>query len=123
MLHHASLPVADLERAAAFYDAALAALGYRRVCSGPGFVGYGIEDGKDKLALKQTLPSEAAGPGFHIALAAPSREAVDAFHAAALGQGASDNGPAGLRPHYGPSYYAAFIVDLDGHRIEAVHNA
>jgi catechol 2,3-dioxygenase-like lactoylglutathione lyase family enzyme len=123
MLHHASLPVADLERAAAFYDAALAALGYRRVCSGPGFVGYGIEDEKDKLALKQTLPSEAAGPGFHIALAAPSREAVDAFHAAALGQGASDNGPAGLRPHYGPSYYAAFIVDLDGHRIEAVHNA
>ncbi len=123
MLHHASLPVEDLDRAAALYDAALAPLGYRRVCSGPGFAGYGVEDGRDKLALKEAVPSAAAGPGFHIALAAPSREAVDAFHEAALRHGASDNGGAGLRPHYGPTYYAAFIIDLDGHRIEAVHNA
>ena len=122
MLHHASLPVADLERAAALYDAALSALGYRRVCEGPGFAGYGVEDGKGKLALKQTQPSEPAGPGSHIALAAPSREAVDAFHAAALRHGASDNGGPGLRPQYGSNYYAAFIIDLDGHRIEAVHN-
>ena len=64
MLHHASLPVEDLGRAAALYDAALAPLGYRRVCSGPGFAGYGVEDGKDKLALKQTLRAAAAGPGF-----------------------------------------------------------
>lgn len=122
MLHHASLPVRDLARAAALYDAALAPLGYRRVCSGQGFAGYGVEDGKDKLALKQVTGSGPAGPGFHIALAAPSREAVDAFHAAALRQGASDNGSPGARPHYGPGYYAAFIFDLDGHRIEAVHN-
>ncbi len=122
MLHHASLPVEDLGRATALYDAALATLGYRRVCSGPGFAGYGLEDGKDKLALKQIAPSATAGPGFHIALAAPSREAVDAFHAVALRNGASDNGGPGERPHYGPAYYAAFIIDLDGHRIEAVHN-
>ncbi len=123
MLHHASLPVEDLDRAGTLYDAALATLGYRRVCEGPGFVGYGVEDGKDKFALKQSAPSVAAGPGFHIALAAPSREAVDAFHKAALRHGASDNGSPGPRPHYGPTYYAAFIIDPDGHRIEAVHNA
>ncbi len=123
MLHHVSLPVADLDRAAAFYDAALASLGYRRVSAGPGFAGYGVEDGKDKLALMQATPSTPAGPGSHIALAAPSREAVDAFHEAALRHGASDNGVPGFRPHYGPTYYAAFVIDLDGHRIEAVHNA
>ena len=121
MIHHASLPVADLARSAALYDAALGALGYRRVASAPGFAGYGVEEGKDKLALKETPQCRAAGPGFHLALGAPSREAVDAFHAAALRFGATDGGPPGLRPHYGPSYYAAFIVDLDGHRIEAVH--
>jgi catechol 2,3-dioxygenase-like lactoylglutathione lyase family enzyme len=122
MLHHASLPVVDLERSAALYDAALAALGYRRVLSAPGFAGYGVEDGRDKLALKEAARPEPAGPGFHLALAAPSREAVDAFHAAALLHGATDNGRPGLRPHYGPRYYAAFIIDLDGHRLEAVHN-
>jgi catechol 2,3-dioxygenase-like lactoylglutathione lyase family enzyme len=112
----------DLERAAALYDAALGALGYRRVLDAPGFAGYGVEAGRDKLALKQTAHSEAGGPGFHLALAAPSRAAVDAFHAAALLHGATDDGPPGPRPHYGPGYYAAFIIDLDGHRIEAVHN-
>jgi catechol 2,3-dioxygenase-like lactoylglutathione lyase family enzyme len=123
MLHHASLPVEDLDRAAALYDAALATLGYRRVCSGPGFAGYGVDDGKDKLALMETPSPEAAGPGFHIALAAPSPGAVDAFHATALRHGARDNGSPGPRPHYGAGYYAAFIIDLDGHRIEAVHKA
>ena len=121
MLHHASLPVEDLDRATALYDDALAALGYRRVCDGPGFAGYGVEEGRDKLALQQTTPAAAAGPGFHIALSAPSCAAVDAFHAAALRHGATDNGPPGPRPHYGPGYYAAFVIDPDGHRIEAVH--
>jgi catechol 2,3-dioxygenase-like lactoylglutathione lyase family enzyme len=121
MLHHASIPVADIDRAASFYDAALAPLGYRRVCSAPGFAGYGVLDGHDKFALMQAAPAVPAGPGFHIALAAPSREAVRAFHAAALRHGGSDNGAPGLRPHYGPTYYAAFIIDLDGHRIEAVY--
>lgn len=122
MIHHVSLPVADLERATALYDSALAALGYHRVLDAPGFAGYGVDDGKDKIALKRMVPSAAAGPGFHIAIAAPSRRAVDAFHAAALLHGATDDGRPGLRPHYGPDYYAAFIIDLDGHRIEAVHN-
>ncbi len=122
MLHHASLPVEDIDRSRRLYDAALAELGYRRVCSGPGFAGYGVEDGKDKLALVQTAAAAAAGSGFHLALAAPSREAVHAFHEAAMRHGASDNGRPGPRPHYGPDYYASFVIDLDGHRIEAVHN-
>ena len=123
MLHHLSLPVADMARSSALYDAALGALGYRRVASAEGFAGYGVEDGKDKFAIKHAAPSMSAGPRFHVALAAPTRDAVDAFHAAALAHGASDDGAPGLRPHYGATYYAAFVVDLDGHRIEAVHNA
>ncbi len=121
MLHHLSLPVARLEKSSALYDAALQELGYRRVCSSDGFTGYGVRDGEDKFALKHAVPSASAGPRFHVAFAAPSRDAVDAFHKAALQHGASDNGGPGLRPHYGPTYYAAFIIDLDGHRIEAVH--
>jgi len=122
MLHHISLPVADLERSARVYDNALSALGYRRVCSGEGFVGYGVEDGKDKFLITANIDARSAGPGFHIALAAPSREAVDRFHQIALEFGAINNGDPGLREHYGPDYYAAFIIDPDGHRIEAVIN-
>ena len=122
MLHHISLPVADLQRSSALYDAALAALGYRRVCSGKDYAGYGIEDDKDKFSIKHIVPSASAGPRFHLAFAAPSQQAVDAFHQAALAHGATCDGAPGLRPHYGPTYYAAFIIDLDGHRIEAVHS-
>ena len=62
------------------------------------------------------------GPGFHVAFAAPNREAVAEFHRAALANGARDNGPPGLRPHYGPDYYAAFVFDPDGYWVEAVIN-
>lgn len=122
VLHHISLGVADLKRAGAFYDAALAALGYRRVWDDATAIGYGLEDGEDKLCLKLKARTHAPGPGFHLAFAAPSRQAVDAFHAAALANGGTDNGAPGLRPHYGPSYYAAFVIDPDGHAIEAVRN-
>jgi len=129
MLHHLSLGVTDLARAAAFYDAALAPLGYDRVWSDirPGeadqAIGYGPPGGGDKLALKQDDGARAPGPGFHIAFAAPDQAAVDAFHQAALAAGGIDNGAPGLRPHYGPTYYAAFVIDPDGHRIEAVFKA
>lgn len=122
MLHHVSLPVADVRPACRIYDAALRALGYRRVYTGNGFAGYGIEEGKDKFALIQVAGTVVPSRGLHIAFSAPSREAVDAFHRAALAAGATDNGQPGLRPHYGPAYYAAFIIDLDGHHIEAVRN-
>lgn len=122
MLHHLSFGVADLIMACEFYDATLAALGYRRVWSAPDAVGYGIVDGQDKLCLKLKPAAHAPGPGFHLALDAPSRQAVDAFHTAGLGAGGRDNGPPGLRPHYGERYYAAFLIDPDGHHLEAVIN-
>lgn len=129
MLHHLSLGVHDIERAARFYDAVLAALGHVRVWSDlrpgqPGqAVGYGRPGGGDQLALKQSpAESRVPGPGFHLAFAAPSRAAVDQFHAQALCHGGRDNGAPGLRPHYGAHYYAAFVIDPDGHRIEAVIN-
>jgi len=123
MLHHISFGVADLQRSAAFYDAALSALGYVRVWEDETAIGYGAAGAGDKLAIKlQKSGALAPGPGFHLALAAPSRESVVAFHRAALGHGGRDNGAPGLREHYGPDYYAAFVVDPDGHRIEAVIN-
>jgi catechol 2,3-dioxygenase-like lactoylglutathione lyase family enzyme len=128
MLHHLSLGTTDIERAAAFYDAALAPLGFVRVWSDlrPGgteqAVGYGPPGGGDKLAIKQVSGSlPLASPGLHVAFAARDRPAVAAFHAAALAAGGADNGPPGLREHYGPDYYAAFVIDPDGHHLEAVH--
>ena len=122
MLHHISLPVSDFSKSKKLYDAALSALGFRCVCSSSDFSGYGIEENKDKFSIKQIEPAESAGPGFHVAFSAPSRVAVDCFHKISLEYGARNNGAPGLRKHYGPCYYAAFIVDLDGHRIEAVIN-
>lgn len=125
MLHHVSLGVTDVARAARFYDAALAPLGYVRVWSDlrPGetkqAVGYGEPGGGDRLALKQ-VDAVTPSAGTHLAFGAPSRAAVEAFHAAALGAGGTDDGAPGLRLHYGPDYYAAFVLDPDGHRLEAV---
>jgi len=121
MLHHASLAVADIQQSCALYDSALGALGYRRVSEAPGFAGYGVEDGRDRFALMESGSAAPSGPGSHLAFVAPSREAVDGFHRAALQHGATDNGAPALRPHYGPDYYAAFVIDLDGHHLEAVH--
>lgn len=130
MLHHVSLGVSDMGRAAAFYDAALAPLGYVRVWEDlvqgdlDQAVGYGPPGGGDKLAIKlRPRGQRAPGPGFHLAFAAPSRQAVAAFHRAALQHGGMDNGGPGPRPHYGPHYFAAFVIDPDGHHIEAVHNS
>lgn len=122
MLHHLSLAVADLRRAGAFYDAALGALGYRRVFEDETAIGYGLVDGEDQLCLKLRPGTVAPGPGFHVAFAAPSRAAVDRFHAQTLAVAGTDNGAPGLRPDYGPHYYAAFLIDPDGHAIEAVIN-
>ena len=123
MLHHLSLGVRDLERAGRFYDAVLAALGYRRVFEDDTAIGYGLVDDEDLLCLKLREGACAPGPGFHLALAATTRDDVDRFHEAALATGGQDNGPAGLRPDYGERYYAAFVIDPDGHRIEAVTKA
>jgi catechol 2,3-dioxygenase-like lactoylglutathione lyase family enzyme len=130
MLHHISFGVADLERSAKFYDAALQVLGYARVWSDvrPGqenqAIGYGRDGGGDRFAIKLAPRMKSAcGPGFHLAFAAASRQAVDDFHRVALAAGGLDNGSPGLRPRYGPHYYAAFVIDPDGYRLEAVFDA
>ena len=122
MLSHVSLGVSDLARATTFYDAVMAALGFQRVWTAEKGVGYGPSAAEEGLTLfRQTGPIRAPGPGFHLALNAPDRRAVDRFHAAGLAHGGTDNGAPGLRLHYSPSYYAAFIIDADGHHLEAVH--
>ncbi|HVU07810.1 MAG TPA: VOC family protein [Verrucomicrobiae bacterium] len=123
MLHHFSLPATDLARSAAFYDATLGALGFVRVWADETAVGYGLPRGGDKFAIK-LKPEKiiAPGEGFHVAFAAPSRKAVDKFYESALKHGGKDNGGSGLHREYGNDYYAAFVFDPDGYRIEAVIN-
>lgn len=123
LLHHLSFAVTDLEHSAAFYDATLSTLGYVRVWEDKTAIGYGIAGSGDKFAIKLnnggvTVPGE----GFHVAFAAPSREAVTSFYKAALAHGGKDNGGSGLHPEYGSNYFAAFVFDPDGYRIEAVIN-
>lgn len=125
MLSHLSFGVSDLARAIAFYDAALAPLGLVRVwTAADGAAGYGPPGGGDLLALKQQAgPVTPPGPGFHLAFEAQSRQAVIDFYRAALAAGGTDNGEPGLRPRYAPDYYAAFVIDPDGYRLEAVTRA
>jgi catechol 2,3-dioxygenase-like lactoylglutathione lyase family enzyme len=120
LLHHVSFGVRNLALSGAFYDAALAPLGFRRVFDGGKSIGYGLIDNQDLLLLNIASDPAPPGPGFHLAFAAPSRAAVDAFHTAALRIGGLDNGQPGLRRKYGPNYYAAFLIDPDGYRVEAV---
>ncbi len=130
MLHHISLGVDDILLSARFYDAALAPLGYVRVWDdlrlgeADQAIGYGTAGRGDKLAIKHR-PKNAhpPGPGFHIAFAAPSRQAVEQFHCEALFHGGADNGAPGPRLHYGPHYFAAFVVDPDGHHLQEVFNS
>ena len=123
MFDHLSLGVSDLERATAFYDAVLAPLGYVRLFKMYRAIGYGPPGftGEPPLAfLLHGAEARPPGPGFHLALAAPSRAGVDGFYAAAMANGATDEGPPGIRENYNPGYYAAFVRDPDGHRLEAV---
>jgi catechol 2,3-dioxygenase-like lactoylglutathione lyase family enzyme len=122
VLDHLSLGVTDLQRAIRFYDAALGALGYVRVWTKDDAAGYGENGGEDRLALASRPEAASAGPGTHLAFTAPSPGAVDAFHAAALAHGGNDEGAPGPRPRYGAGYYAAFVRDPDGHKLEAVHH-
>lgn len=121
MLGHLSLGCSDLVSATFFYDAALGPLGYVRVCQGRTYSGYGYPgQSNDKFAVKQQTSVVPPGPGFHIAFTALTRSAVDSFYEAAIQNGGKSNGAPGLRPHYGPNYYAAFVIDPDGHPLEAV---
>ena len=117
MIDHIKLHVADAERSKTFYAEALAPLGYRVIMEPvAGVVGMGTRF-PDFWIAQSDAPTVA-----HVALRADDRAAVEAFHAAALAAGGSDNGPPGLRPQYHPGYYGAFVVDPDGNNVEAVHH-
>jgi catechol 2,3-dioxygenase-like lactoylglutathione lyase family enzyme len=125
MLDHVSLGVKDLERSRRFYDAALRPLGLVRTVD---FQGRGSDYGAmaGQLGVEFTITAEmVVSPlrGAHLCFRAPDREAVCAFHAAALAAGGRDNGAPGIRTQYHPDYYAAYVLDPDGHCIEAVCHA
>ncbi len=122
MIDHVVLTVRDVERSAAFYKEALAPLGHVNVVSYDGHPGHaalhGLGDaGETYLLLKRGRPAPKA---VHVAFAAKSKKAVDAFHRAAMSAGGRDNGPPGARKHYFSGYYAAYALDPDGYNIEAV---
>jgi len=122
MFNHVSIGVSDIARTRRFYDAALQPLGYRCLNEAAASLGYGDEAvGLWIGAAKRPVPADEAS-GLHFCFTAPTRQSVDAFHAAALRNGGRDNGRPGLREDYGPDYYAAFVVDPDGYRIEAYCN-
>ncbi len=119
MLDHIGLEVSDLARSKAFYRHALAPLGYEVVMEFEGGVGLGAA-GKPDFWI---AAGQRTAPKVHVAFAAAKRSLVDAFHRAALEAGGVDNGAPGIRAHYHPSYYGAFVFDPDGHNIEAVCHA
>ena len=125
MIDHTGLKVSSYAASKAFYERALAPLGYRVMMefsasgSGPSDHG-GLGAGHPDFWLAEGMPN---APRLHIAFSAKNRAAVDAFYKAALAAGGRDNGPPGIRAHYHPHYYGAFVLDLDGHNIEAVCHA
>ena len=123
MIDHTGITVSDISRSKAFYSAALAAIGYQlllefsaAVTGHADVAGFG-EAPKPDFWLSSGTPNQ---PPLHVAFRAANRQQVDAFHAAALAAGGRDNGAPGLRPHYHPDYYGAFVLDPDGHNIEVV---
>jgi catechol 2,3-dioxygenase-like lactoylglutathione lyase family enzyme len=117
MLDHFTIGVTDLNRAKAFYDKALKPLGVRRLyADGKNFAGYGVGE----KAFYWIGTRDGTQTGAHIAFTAADRALVDKFYKAALEAGGAGNGAPGLRPHYHDHYYGAFVLDPDGHNIEAV---
>ena len=127
MFDHVSIGVTDLERSAAFYDAVLATLGHGRLFGGIDefFIAYGRSVKEPFFEIVGTPLEPERGPstpnnGAHFCFSATTRAQVRDFHAVALANGGTDAGAPGLRPQYTPDYYAAFVFDPDGHKIEAV---
>lgn len=120
MLHHVSVGVLNVERAATFYDPVLGALGYKRIME---FLPYAIGYGETRPEFWVQLPHDqnaaSVGNGTHVGFIARSKGAVNKFHEAALAHGGSNNGEPGPRADYGPDYYGAFVFDLDGNKLEA----
>jgi catechol 2,3-dioxygenase-like lactoylglutathione lyase family enzyme len=120
MIDHISLGVADLERSARFYEPVLATLGLLRLVTRPGTIGFGKNYPEFWINLRAGMAKVSPESGTHICLRARTTAEVDAFHAAALASGGTSDGAPGLRPHDRVKYYAAFVLDPDGNRVEAV---
>lgn len=120
MLHHLSLGTTNLERARAFYDPVMQELGLRRTLDVEDAVGYGAGITLFSLNLPADGRSATPGNGVHAAFEVERRAAVDAFFRVALASGGTEDGAPGLRPEYDPNYYAAFVRDPDGNKIEAL---
>lgn len=120
MIDHVSVAVRDLDRSRRFYEAVLAPLGYAPLDIRSRTVGFGKKYSEFWLNLRPDMTPGAADSGSHVALRALNTAAVDAFHATALADGGTSDGLPGLRPQHGEGYYAAFIRDPDGNRLEAV---
>jgi catechol 2,3-dioxygenase-like lactoylglutathione lyase family enzyme len=117
MIDHIGFEVTDLNRSARFYDAVFGALGARRMHNTDSAVAYGVTDAVVWIVVRGRAP----GPGYgHLALRASGKAAVDAAHAAGLANGGLDDGPPGPRPRYGARYYAGYLKDPDGLRVEVV---
>lgn len=120
MIDHISLGVSDLARARRFYEATLSALGLSPLVTRPGTVGFGKKYPEFWINLRTGMRPQSEDSGTHVCLRARTSEEVDAFHTAALGAGGRTDGAPGLRPHDRVTYYAAFVRDPDGNRVEAV---
>ncbi|MGI9328958.1 MAG: VOC family protein [Pseudomonadales bacterium] len=123
MLDHISLPVLDLELSAKFYDSVLEVLGYRRVRERPGAIGYGPQRRAAPvfwILARSSSGAAEAGIGLHVSFQSGTRQMVDEFHQAALSAGGRDAGAPGERPEYTQPFYGAFVLDLDGFKVEAV---
>jgi catechol 2,3-dioxygenase-like lactoylglutathione lyase family enzyme len=119
MIDHVSIGVGDVARTKRFYDAALKPLGYKCLSEGEGSLGYGAGSVAFWISgAEHPVPADMKS-GLHFSFTAPTPRSVDAFHAAAVGNGGRDNGKPGPRADYGPGYYAAFVIDPDGYRLEA----
>jgi len=120
VIDHISIAVRDLDRAARFYEAVLGAIDYAKLETRPHTIGFGKTYPELWLNRRPAMSPLPDDSGTHVALRVRSTELVDAFHAAALAAGGSSDGAPGLRPQHGERYYAAFIRDSDGNRVEAV---
>lgn len=121
MLSHVSIGVRDLKKARHFYDPVFAALGAKCSYADDSTAGYGRESAVFWLIATEHPVKADKRSGLHVCFDAPSRAAVDAFHKAALKAGGADNGKPGVREDYSPNYYASFVIDPDGYRLEAYH--
>ena len=121
IMSHVSVGTSDLARAVAFYDAVLPVLGCKKLYEFPGAVAYGKVFPEFWVQVPIDGNPPTVGNGVHFSFVAETKDAVHAFHEAALAAGATDDGPPGPRPLYGDPYYGTFVRDLDGHKIEAAY--